>query len=348
VRVALAAVGRRLLALALAAAVAVGAIACGGGGGGGDGGSPADRADEAGEAGEAGSTAEESTTTAAPTTTTDPSATTTEPPTTAPVDVAALQPPAPAADPASLARQIADAEAALRRTDASQSDIAAAALAQQVGYRQLGDHPEWDAAVLAALPPSLVAVAEGHAAARRDLRGLTGDPATEMPAWRIVAPAPASELTAWYREAEAGFGVPWQILAAINLVETAMGRIRGTSVAGAQGPMQFLPETWAAYGEGDVNDPRQAIRGAARYLVANGAPGDMAGALWNYNHSDRYVRAVLRYAHLMSEHPGAFAAFHAWGVWYWTTAGDIYLPIGWEARQRVPVDQYRATAEPGR
>jgi membrane-bound lytic murein transglycosylase B len=336
-------VGRRLLASALAAALVIGVAACGGSGGGD---SPDDRADEAGED---ASIAADSTTTAAPTTTTAPSTTTTEPPTTtAPVDVAALEPPDPAGTPASLARQIADAEAALRRPGASQSDIATAALAQQVGYRQLGDHPEWDAAVLAALPPSLVPVAEAHAAARRDLRALTGDPATDMPAWRIVAPASASELTAWYREAEAGFGVPWQILAAINLVETAMGRIRGTSVAGAQGPMQFLPETWAAYGEGDVNDPRQAIRGAARYLVANGAPGDMAGALWNYNHSDRYVRAVLRYAHLMSEHPGAFAAFHAWGVWYWTTAGDIYLPIGWEARQRVPVEQYRATAEPGR
>jgi membrane-bound lytic murein transglycosylase B len=277
------------------------------------------------------------TTTPVPTTTTAPSTTT-----TVPVDITALRPPAPGADPAALAGQIAAAEAVLRQPGAAEADVAVAALAQQVGYRQLGDHPEWDAAVLAALPPELVPVAEIHAAARRDLRALTGEPSTEMPAWRIVPPEPAADLVAWYQEAEADFGVPWQFLAGINLVETGMGRIRGTSVAGAQGPMQFLPATWAAYGEGDVNDPREAIRGAARFLTANGAPGDMAGALWNYNHSDRYVRAVQRYADLIVEHPQAYAGFHGWGIWYWTTAGDLYLPIGWEALEKVPVDQYVA------
>ena len=269
-----------------------------------------------------------------------------EPPTTVPVDVAALRPPAPGADPASLAAQISEAEAVLRRPDAGEADIAAAALAQQVAYRQLGDHPEWDAAVLAVLPENLRPIAQSHAAARRDLRALTGEPSTEMPAWRIVAPEPAADLLAWYQAAEAEFGVGWQYLAAVNLVETGMGRIRGTSVAGAQGPMQFMPATWEAYGEGDVNDPRQAIRGAARYLAANGAPADTAGALWHYNHSDRYVRAVQRYADLIVEHPGAYAGFHAWGIWYWTTAGDLYLPIGWEALAPVPVDQYVAADPP--
>jgi membrane-bound lytic murein transglycosylase B len=324
---------RDLAAAVLAAALVSSSAACGGGGG---------------EEETSGSTAtppptNSTTTTAPPTTTTT---TTTAAPTTTtmtvPVDVTALEPPAPAGDPASLARQIAGAEAVLRRPGATEVEIATAALAQQVGYRQLGDRPEWDAAVLAALPPELVPIAESHAAARRDLRALTGEPSTEMPAWRIVGPPPAADLVTWYREAEADFGVPWQVLAAINLVETGMGRIRGTSVAGAQGPMQFLPETWAAYGEGDVNDPREAIRGAARYLAASGAPGDLAGAIWNYNHSDRYVRAVQRYADLIVEHPQAYAGFHAWGVWYWTTAGDIYLPVGWESLERVPVEQYIA------
>ncbi|HEX6420866.1 MAG TPA: lytic transglycosylase domain-containing protein [Acidimicrobiales bacterium] len=262
--------------------------------------------------------------------------------TAAPVDAAALRPPAPVADPAALAARIAEAEATLRRAEAAPAEVAAAGLAQQVAYRQLGDHPEWDAAVLAGLPAGLRPVAEAHAAARRDLRALTGEPATEMPAWRIVAPEPAGDLRAWYQAAADEFGVPWQHLAAINLVETAMGRIRGTSAAGAQGPMQFMPATWDAYGEGDVNDPRQAIRAAARYLAAHGAPSDMAGALWHYNHSDRYVRAVQRYADLMVEHPGALAGFHAWGVWYWTTAGDLYLPVGWQAGEPQPVDRYLA------
>jgi hypothetical protein len=52
---------------------------------------------------------------------------------------------------------------------------------------------------------------------------------------------------------------------------------------------------------------------------------------------------VQAYADLMVEHPGAYAGFHGWGVWYWTTAGDLYLPVGWEAHERVPVDEYLAS-----
>jgi membrane-bound lytic murein transglycosylase B len=248
------------------------------------------------------------------------------------------------ADPAALAERIGQAEATLRTAGASPNDIATAALAQQAAYRQLGDHPEWDAAVLAALPQELHGAVQRHAAARREFRALARGPATSMPAWRIVPPAPADQLVGWYHEAEAAFGVPWQVLAAVNLVETGMGRIRGTSEAGAQGPMQFMPATWAAYGEGDINDPRQAILAAARYLQANGAPGDTAGALWRYNHSDHYVRGVQLYAGLIAEHPGAFAGFYDWGVWYWTTQGDLYLPIGYEASESIPVEQYTASA----
>ena len=69
-----------------------------------------------------------------------------------------------------------------------------------------------------------------------------------------------------------------------------MGRIRGTSTAGAKGPMQFLPSTWEAYGEGDIEDPDDAIMAAARYLANYGAPADMDRALFAYNHSDHYVR----------------------------------------------------------
>jgi membrane-bound lytic murein transglycosylase B len=284
----------------------------------------------------------EASTTAAPTTTTTSQPATTT--TTEPVDVWALRPPAPAADPAGLARQITDAEAVLRAAgEAGPVEVAEAALAQQVAYRRLGDHPEWDGAVLAAVPAGLRPAVERHAAARRELRALTRRPATEMPAWRIVAPEPADQLVGWYREAEAEFGIPWQHLAAVNMIETGLGRIRGTSTAGAQGPMQFLPSTWAAYGEGDINDPRQAIRAAARYLAENGGPADMAQALWNYNHSDHYVRAVQLYAELIVEHPGGFAGFYHWGVWYWSSAGDLFVPVGYQATERVPVDQYVAS-----
>ena len=178
---------------------------------------------------------------------------------------------------------------------------------------------------------------------RREFRALTSRPVQKMPAWRIVSPSTPEQLLGWYREAEAEFGVPWSYLAAINLVETGMGRIRGTSVAGAQGPMQFMPATWAAYGEGDINDHRQSVRAAARYLKANGAPADIDNALWNYNHSQHYVRGVKHYAALLDEHAGAFTAFYYWGVFYRTTAGDVHLPVGYEATERIPVEQYLAT-----
>ena len=314
---------RPVAALAALVTLTLAAAACGGGSG-----------DDAG--GEAPATT--ATVPAETTATTAPATTTT----TVPFDPAALRPPAPATDPAALAAQIADAEATNRRPAVGTPDLAAAGLAQQVAYRQLGDHPEWDAAVLAALPPELQPVAAAHAAARRDLRALTGSPSTEMPAWRIQTPAAPVDLLAWYHEAEAATGVPWQYLAAVNLVETGMGRIHGLSTAGAQGPMQFLPSTWDIYGAGDIDDPHAAILAAARLLAANGAPADMDAALYSYNHDVRYVRAVTRYAELIASHPGAYAGFHAWGIWYWTTAGDIYLPIGWESPERVPVDQYVA------
>ncbi|HJR23841.1 MAG TPA: hypothetical protein VJ804_00085, partial [Acidimicrobiales bacterium] len=193
-------------------------------------------------------------------------------------------------------------------------------------------------AVIAALPQELHPAVTRHAAARREFRAMHARLSGTLPAWRIVPPAPVEELQAIYVEAGATFGVPWQHLAAINLVETGMGRIRGTSTAGAQGPMQFLPATWAAYGAGgDINDVRDAIFGAARYLAANGGAGDITNALWNYNHSDHYVLGVQLYADLITENPNALRAMHLWGVWYLTTNGDVYLPVGYDAPAPIPV-----------
>lgn len=259
------------------------------------------------------------------------------PTTTTTVDVFALRPPTAAGDPAALAAQIADAERALRDPATAEADVAAAALAQQVAYRQLGDHPEWDAAVIPALPAEVQPSAASHAAARRELRALSGAPRTTLPAWRIVAPAPLADLQKDYEAAGAAFGIPWGYLAAINLVETGIGRIRGTSEAGAQGPMQFLPATWAAYGAGgDINDPHDAIFAAARLLAADGAPADMAGALYGYNHSDHYVQAITRYAELIDQHPLTLRAIYHWGIYYRTIHGDVYLPVGYEQTAPVP------------
>jgi len=274
-----------------------------------------------------------------------PTTSTTAPPlttTTAAVNVFELRPPAAATDPEALAEQITAAERTIRDPAATGITLAEAALAQQVGYRQLGIHPEWDEAVLARVPDELRNVVVRNAAARREFRGMHIKLMSTLPAWRIVEPTPAEELVTLYREAEAAFDIPWSYLAAINLVETGTGRIRGTSIAGAQGPMQFLPATWAAYGDGgDINDPRDAIMAAARYLAANGGAGDIDHALFRYNHSNRYVRGVKLYADLIAEHPRAFLGYYHWGVWYLTDQGDVYLPVGYEQATPIPVAEYR-------
>ncbi|MCA9376075.1 MAG: lytic transglycosylase domain-containing protein [Candidatus Doudnabacteria bacterium] len=109
-----------------------------------------------------------------------------------------------------------------------------------------------------------------------------------------------------YLEAEERYGVPWEILSAVHQTETnRSGDTAVTSYAGAQGPMQFIPSTWRAYGadgDGDgvanIHDVDDAIHGAANYLAANGgASGNVRNALFRYNHSTAYVNLVLSRAY---------------------------------------------------
>lgn len=226
-------------------------------------------------------------------------------------------------------------EGAIRDPLTAGPDLPTWARAQQIVYRQLARHPEWDAEVSSGLGPELAGIASGNAGAFRDLWALT-DPRDELPEWEIVAPPPAEELLAYYRAAETEFGVGWEYLAAIHLVETRMGRIRGLSTAGARGPMQFIPSTWEAYGEGDIDDPKDAIRAAARYLVAAGAPTDMPRALFAYNHSDHYVSAVETYAAFMQADERAYLGYYQWEVYYRLKTGDVVLPIGWTKADGPP------------
>ena len=176
--------------------------------------------------------------------------------------------------------------------------------------------------------------------AARSLQRST-EPQERFPRWRIVAPPPAAELLGYYKEAQRRTGVSWTYLAAIHLVETRMGRIRGVSTAGARGPMQFLPSTWDLYGAGgDITDPRDAILAAARLLKANGAPGDMADALWHYNPSESYVRAVMEYAlHDAAIERLLITAYWHWRVFYRHARGTYVLPVGYPKN-----DPYRCLA----
>lgn len=158
--------------------------------------------------------------------------------------------------------------------------------------------------------------------ARADLFRLARSTPAPRGKIRLIPAAPAAQLVTWYRAAGARFHVHWQVLAAINFVESAFGRVGNTSGAGAQGPMQFEPGTWQAYGlGGDVNDPHDAIVGAANFLAANHAAGDPRHALYAYNHSTLYVDAIARYAHRMERDPSAFYAYYCWQTYVRTTSG---------------------------
>ena len=234
------------------------------------------------------------------------------------------------ADEASaLLEQLVTAERAVRDPAVTGAKLAYMGHLQQLAYRRLIERPDLRDAVFAAIPPDLRGSADFNLAAGADLWLFGPVRVTELPDWRIVRAAPIDDLLRYYREAEARFGVSWSYLAAINLVETRMGRIRGDSYAGAQGPMQFMPKTWDAYGDGDVNDPRDAILGAARYLSATGAPADMERAIWHYNHDPEYVDAVMKYAAVMKGDPNAFRGYYGWQVYYQTAYGTYLLPVGW-------------------
>jgi soluble lytic murein transglycosylase-like protein len=173
-----------------------------------------------------------------------------------------------------------------------------------------------------AAEPRLGREARVTLAARRALVRLTPPTRRPLSSFRTGPPAPAGRLLGWYREAERRFGVDWEVLAAVNFVESAFGRLRSSSSAGAQGPMQFLPATWRRYRlGGDVHDPHDAIVGAANYLRASGAPRDYRRALFAYNRSSLYVDAVLRYAGQMRRDDRFYFAYYSWQVFIRTPAG---------------------------
>ena len=247
-----------------------------------------------------------------------------------------------AADPAQIGDDLVADELALRDPATPEPAMVAAARRQQAAYRAIGRNPAWDPIIRPKIPANLIQTYDRNVDARRQLAAMSTLRDT-LPAWRIVPPAPAAELLDYYREAEAATGVGWNYLAAINLIETRFGSIAGVSVDGAQGPMQFMPQTWAAYGNGDVNSPRDAIMSAGNYLAASGFAANPDRAIYAYNRANEYVRAVKDYAAILADDPGSFGGYYRWDVYYNTTAGDVLLPIGYAQPQRIPVGEYLAT-----
>ena len=125
----------------------------------------------------------------------------------------------------------------------------------------------------------------------------------------VLTGRPANYLTL-YQESAARYcpGLSWTVLAAIGQLESGDGANNGPSSAGALGPMQFMPSTWAvwgidAFGETgppNVMDPFDAVPSAARMLCADGATGggaSLSSAIYDYNHAGWYVTEVLELAH---------------------------------------------------
>lgn len=198
-------------------------------------------------------------------------------------------------------------------------DVVLYALYEQRLYRLLARESRLAAATLPALPAGLRATTRDLLVAHRELYRLT-PPLPSRAAIKIGPAEPASSLLLDYREAQQRFHVPWNVLAAVNFVESKFDKLRNASAAGAQGPMQFMPATWATYGlGGNVHNAHDAILGAANYLHASGAPRNMGRALHAYNPSPAYVDAVLRYARRM---PALFYDLYNWQVFLKTPRGE--------------------------
>ena len=161
---------------------------------------------------------------------------------------------------------------------------------------------------------------------RSPLRNADGTPTISNPGFTDVLPGPSTAtgvpnfiirkfrvppfLLSIYQAAGIEYGVRWEILAAINEIETDYGRNLNVSSAGALGWMQFMPATWKMYGT-DANkdgrkdpfNPVDAIFSAARYLKAANYENDVRAAIWAYNHADWYVDSVLLRARLIAGVP---------------------------------------------
>jgi hypothetical protein len=232
-------------------------------------------------------------------------------------------------DPAALARTLVDTKSNLQRAiDAwlgrgqprPSDEVTLEGLYDQRIELLLAAHPALTRATLRRVPAGIAREVRTNLTAKRELWRLT--PVTHRRRFRTGPALPPATLLRYYRVGQARFGVRWNMLAAVNFVESAFNKLRNNSASGAQGPMQFIPATWRAYGlGGDVHNPHDAILGAANYLHANGAPRNNRRALLRYNPSSLYVDAVLRYARRIRTDRHAYYEYYARQVFVRTPSG---------------------------
>ena len=191
---------------------------------------------------------------------------------------------------------------------------------QQVHLLEVATQTPIADAVIREAPPNLAVVLGDTIGAWRSIWSLAG--IDEFNLVRIHprplgSPAPSSTLVAYYKSSASHYQLDWTFLASINFIESDFGRVNGPSTAGALGPMQFMPATWSAYGGGgDVNNPKDAIEAAARYLFLSGGRRSMDTALFAYNHDNDYVAAVNYYADII-RHDADWVD----RLYYWNTLG---------------------------
>ena len=216
---------------------------------------------------------------------------------------------APAQSPPAIVRHLRADERALRT--ATGARFVAVARDRQLVIRTLARDAKKAAAVARLAPGE-----RDDIDTRRDLDRLSAQSPPQVGGVSVGPARPASKLLSYYREAQRRFGIRWQLLAAINFVESDFGRARTTAKADAQGPMQFERATWRRYGMGgDVYDAHDAVLAAANLLAANGGRTSERAALEHYNRSPLYWDAVLHLAHRIATVPTAFREYYAWKLY---------------------------------
>lgn len=196
-----------------------------------------------------------------------------------------------------------------------------AARQEELRLYEVASYASVESAVLPLLTPTVAQAFSSSIAALHALYALAGIDEYYLVNVHFTHPysdaKPVDVLRSYYAEAQRRYGVDASYLASINFIESNFGRVNGPSSAGALGPMQFLPGTWANYGQGgNVMDPHDAILAAARYLVHYGAPYDMRTAIWHYNLDYDYVDSVELFARAYRVNPGWLDR-----MYYWNTTG---------------------------